>query len=74
MPVSTTDQHAAFIASEAVEVLEDHLLFPGGTLLPLGYPAGLRLAPRALGGVLAGGGRGQCLRTEKTRSQPALAG
>ena len=26
---------AASIASEAVEVLEDHLLFPGGYLLPL---------------------------------------
>jgi len=29
------DQFAASIASEAVEVLEDHLLFPGGYLLPL---------------------------------------
>jgi len=29
------DQLAASIASEAVEVLEDHLLFPGGYLLPL---------------------------------------
>ena len=28
------DQLAASIASEAVEVLEDHLLFPGGYLLP----------------------------------------
>ena len=29
------DQFSAAIASEAVEVLEDHLLFPGGYLLPL---------------------------------------
>jgi len=29
------DQFTASIASEAVEVLEDHLLFPGGYLLPL---------------------------------------
>jgi len=29
------DQFAASIASEAVEVLEDHLLFPDGYLLPL---------------------------------------
>jgi len=29
------DLFAASIASEAVEVLEDHLLFPGGYLLPL---------------------------------------
>jgi hypothetical protein len=29
------DQFAASIASEAVEVLEDHLLFPSGYLLPL---------------------------------------
>jgi hypothetical protein len=29
------DQFVASIASEAVEVLEDHLLFPGGYLLPL---------------------------------------
>ena len=29
------DQFAAAFASEAVEVLEDHLLFPGGYLLPL---------------------------------------
>ena len=29
------DQFAASIASEAVEILEDHLLFPGGYLLPL---------------------------------------
>jgi len=29
------DQFAAAIASEAVEVLEDHLFFPGGYLLPL---------------------------------------
>jgi hypothetical protein len=29
------DQFTAAIASEAVEVLEDHLLFPGGYLLPL---------------------------------------
>jgi hypothetical protein len=29
------DQFAASIASEAVEILEDHLLFPGGHLLPL---------------------------------------
>jgi hypothetical protein len=29
------DQYAAAIASEAVEILEDHLLFPGGYLLPL---------------------------------------
>jgi hypothetical protein len=29
------DQFVAAIASEAVEVLEDHLLFPGGYLLPL---------------------------------------
>ncbi|HRJ58867.1 MAG TPA: hypothetical protein PLV64_21460 [Anaerolineales bacterium] len=26
---------AASIASKAVEVLEDHLLFPGGCILPL---------------------------------------
>ena len=29
------DQFAVSIASEAVEGLEDHLLFPGGFLLPL---------------------------------------
>lgn len=29
------DQFTASIASEAVEILEDHLLFPGGHLLPL---------------------------------------
>ena len=29
------DQFTASLASEAVEVLEDHLLFPGGYLLPL---------------------------------------
>ena len=29
------DQFAASIASEAVGILEDHLLFPGGYLLPL---------------------------------------
>jgi hypothetical protein len=35
MPGIQTEQFAASIASEAVEVLEDHLLFPGGYLLPL---------------------------------------
>jgi len=34
------DQFAASIASEAVEVLEDHLLFPGGYLLPLSARGG----------------------------------
>lgn len=29
------DQFAASIASEVVKLLEDHLLFPGGHLLPL---------------------------------------
>lgn len=29
------DQFAAGLASEAVEILEDHLLIPGGYLLPL---------------------------------------
>ena len=33
-------QFAASIASEAVEVLEDHLLFPGGYLLPLSARGG----------------------------------
>ena len=34
------DLFAASIASEAVEVLEDHLLFPGGYLLPLSARGG----------------------------------
>ncbi|MBX3038596.1 MAG: hypothetical protein KF758_16920 [Anaerolineales bacterium] len=33
--LDSQDQFVASIASEAVEVLEDHLLFPGGYLLPL---------------------------------------
>ncbi|HSG41760.1 MAG TPA: type IV secretory system conjugative DNA transfer family protein, partial [Anaerolineales bacterium] len=34
------DQFATSIASEAVELLEDHLLFPGGHLLPLSARGG----------------------------------
>ncbi len=34
------NQFAAAIASEAVEILEDHLLFPGGYLLPLSARGG----------------------------------
>jgi hypothetical protein len=33
--MQSQDQFSASLASEAVEVLEDHLLFPGGYLLPL---------------------------------------
>jgi hypothetical protein len=40
MPGNQTEQFAVSIASEAVEVLEDHLLFPGGYLLPLSARGG----------------------------------
>ncbi len=35
IPEPTQEQYTASIAAEAVEILEDHLLFPGGYLLPL---------------------------------------
>jgi hypothetical protein len=52
MPDNTSPEFIASIAPEAVEVHEDHLVFPGGILLPLfargtGVP-GSCLSPRIM--------------------------